>query len=165
MTIIDTSQSIFDFKVTGQVNLKLYNQHGELIDERDTKNLVVTTGKNYIASRIASNTADIVSYMGIGTSNFINGQTIGSTTPVVGDTTLTAPITPGNRVTATPVASGTQVTYTGTFGPSNGSGGIVEAGLFSALTGGTMLARTTFGIITKAISTDTLTLTWTLTVS
>lgn len=163
MAIIDTSQSIFDFRVTGQVNLKLYNKYGEIIDERESKNLVVDTGKTYIASRIASNTAAIVSYMGIGTSNTYNASsTVGVS---ASDTNLTTQAASSTRVAVTPTATGNQVSYTGVFVSGNGGGDIKEAALFSAASGGIMLARTTFGIITKVLGSDQLTLTWTLTVS
>ena len=159
--IIDTTQStLFDFRVTGQVNLKLWRD-GKLIDERNNHNLVMSVGRNYIANRIAKNTGDsggvvIVSHMGIGT---------GSAGPT--DDTKTALVTPtGARqpLTSTTVTNN-QVTYVGEFLPAVGSGDIVEAGIFNDVSAGTMVARTTFGVITKVLNSDKLTLTWTLTVS
>jgi hypothetical protein len=44
------------FKVTGNIVLRRYDENGILNLEREHKNLVVTTGKELIASRLASDT-------------------------------------------------------------------------------------------------------------
>lgn len=130
-------------------------------------NLVVTSGKGFIASRMIGTSANTMSHMGIGTS---------STAEAVGDTTLGAELTVAGGYTSyarqtvsssNPTAN--QVQYTCTFGanvPSAPSGGAIlrEAGIFNASTGGTMLCRTVYPTVTK-LPADALTITWTITVN
>ena len=50
------------------------------------------------------------------------------------------------------------------FGAGVGTGALTEAGIFNASSGGTMLCRTEFDVVNKG-SADTMTITWTVTVS
>lgn len=125
--------------------------NGEVVAEVD--NLVVTAGKNFVASRMAGTSSAVMSHMAIGTTN---------TAAAAGDTALAAEaarvaLTSGNASTNT-------VVYTATFPAGTGTGAIVEAGLFNANVAGTMLARTVFSVINKGAS-DSMTITWTVTVS
>jgi hypothetical protein len=54
-------------------------------------------------------------------------------------------------------------TYVATFAAGSGTGTLVEAGILNANTSGTLMARLTYGAVTKAAG-DSLTVTWTLTV-
>jgi hypothetical protein len=56
------------------------------------------------------------------------------------------------------------VVYVATFPPGTGTGAVTEAGILDNSTGGTLLCRTTFGVINKAAA-DTLGITWTVTVN
>ena len=130
-------------------------------------NLVVSTGKTFIASRMVGTSSAVMTHMGIGTD---------STTEVVGNTALGAELTVGGGYTGytrasltTSTNSANVVTYVATFAannPSAPSGGAVlrEAGIFNASSAGTMLCRTTFPIVTK-LPADALTITWTVTIS
>ena len=119
----------------------------------DIKNVVVTTGKGYIASRMKDATATAMSHMAIGT---------GTTAAAVGDTAL---VSEANRQALTSTAvSGGQVTYSATFGNGQGTGALTEAAILNASSGGTMLCRTVFSVINKGAN-DTLAITWTVTVS
>jgi hypothetical protein len=60
--------------------------------------------------------------------------------------------------------SGADVTYVDTFAAGTGTGAITEAGLFNASSSGTMLCRTVFSVVNKGAS-DSMTITWTVTVS
>lgn len=135
-------------KLKGHVSIKV---NGEVVQE--IPNLVVTTGKNYVASRIKDATATAMSHMAIGTS---------STTPAAANTTLGAE---AGRVTLTSTTvTNNEIAYVATFGAGTGTGAIVEAGLFNASSGGTLLCRTTFSTVNKGAS-DSMTITWTVTVS
>jgi len=142
-------------KATGMVRVVRTNEHGVIVEERNVKNLVVTTGKNYIASKMVATTNSPVSmtHMGIGT---------GTATPAIGDTALSGQ-TARAALTGSAV-SGNAITYTATFNPGVGDGAITEAGIFNASTSGTMLCRTTFPVVNKG-SGDTITITWVVTVS
>lgn len=129
-------------------------------------NLVVSTGKTFIASRMVGTSAAIMSHMGIGTN---------STTELATDTALGAELTVAGGFTgysraALSIATSASnvVTYSANFAannPSAPSGGAVlrEAGIFNASTAGTMLCRTTFPTVTK-LPADALTITWTITI-
>jgi hypothetical protein len=54
--------------------------------------------------------------------------------------------------------------YVASFPAGTGTGAIVEAGLFNASSGGDMLCRTTFAVVNKGAN-DSITITWTVTVS
>ena len=47
---------------------------------------------------------------------------------------------------------------------TDGTGAITEAGIFNASTGGDMFARTKFAVVNKGAA-DSMTITWTITVS
>lgn len=142
-------------KATGMVTVQRFNSAGDLVEERNIKNLVVTVGKNYIASRMVGTAATVMSHMAVGTNN---------TTPVAGNTTLGTEV--GRvAVTAFTNTSGTNtVTATATFPAGTGTGALVEAGIFNAASAGTMLCRTTFPVVTKEAG-DSIGITWVVTVS
>ena len=143
-----------NLKFKGQVSITLYDRNGNVKDARNIPNLVVTAGKNYIASRMVGTASDIMSHMGIGTS---------AASPAAGDTALTTPT--GTRAALTSFSATTNVvTSTATFESGNGTGSIQEAGIFNASTSGTMLCRTTFPVVTKGAG-DSIAITWTITVS
>ena len=142
-------------KASGQVHLQVIGPNGELKEERKIKNLVVDDGLDYIASRMKDATATVMSHMEVGT---------GTTSPVAGDTTLETAIV-GSRValTSTTVTSNA-IEYVGDFPAGTGTGAVTEAGIFNASSAGTLLCRTTFAVVNKGAS-DTLKITWTVTVS
>lgn len=142
-------------KATGQVEIKRFNAAGELVEERNVPNLVVTTGKNYIAAKMVATTNNPVSmtHMAIGT---------GTGTPGASDTTLG---TQTGRVSLSgSTVTDNSITYTATFPAGTGDGAITEAGIFNASSAGTMLCRTTFPVVNKGAG-DTIAITWVVTVS
>jgi hypothetical protein len=120
---------------------------------QDVPNMVVTAGKAFIASRMAGTAAAVMSHMAIGSSN---------TAESTGQTALVAQTAIVGLTSTTP--SSNQVTFSATFGAGVGTGTIAEAGLFNAASAGTMLARSTAVSLTKG-ATDTLTITWIVTVN
>jgi len=143
------------FKVTGQVNIKLYDAQGNLKDERNTHNLVVSAGKIYIAGRMqGTSIPTLMGWMAIGTS---------TATPIVSQTQLTTEA--GRVALASFTNSGTSaVTATATFPAGTGTGAITEAAILNAVSAGTMLCRTTFPVVNKAAG-DSIAITWIITVS
>lgn len=136
-----------DLTLKGKLKIAL---NDEVVKEVD--NLVVTAGKNYVADRMKNNST-VMGYMAVGT---------GTTAAAAGDTTL-ASESDRNALTSTTVTNN-EVAYVGTWAAGDASVAITEAGLFSASSGGTMLARTVFSAVNKGAS-DSLTITWTITVS
>lgn len=141
-------------KITGKLNITVRDELGNVKQTLDVSNLVVTTGKNYIASRMVGTSSTVMNGMAIGT---------GTATPVVGDTGLG---TEAGRVALSTFTSSTNaVTATATFPAGTGTGAITEAGIFNnAASGGTMLCRTTFPVVNKAAG-DSIAVTWVITVS
>jgi hypothetical protein len=123
---------------------------------REVDNLVVTAGKGYVASRMKSDVsggAAIMSHMAIGS---------GSTSAAAGDTALGSQL---GRVALTSTGiSGAVLTYTASFAAGTGTGAVTEAAILNASSGGTMLCRTVFSVVNKG-SSDSMTITWTVTVS
>ena len=140
-------------KVTGNLKVVLTGPDGQVKDEQEFKNLVVTTGKAFIASRMKDTTDTAMSHMAIGS---------GTTSAVVGDTALETEL---GRVslTSTTVTSNS-VAYVATFPAGTGTGAVTEAGILNASSSGTLLCRTVFSVINKGAA-DTLGITWTVTVN
>jgi hypothetical protein len=148
-----------NLKMVGELTIQVFNQNGDLKSATKVPNLVVTNGKNYIASRMAGTAATVMSHMAIGT---------GTTSPANGDTNLAIE---AYRASITFTASTNTVTATATFSAGNGTGAITEAGIFnygtyaaSPSSGQFMLCRTTFPPVNKA-SGDSIAITWVVTVS
>lgn len=144
-----------NLKATGELLISLYDENGNLKDSRYINNLVVTVGKNFIASRIVGVASAVMSHMAVGTD---------STAPVVGNTTLGAEVAGSRTALSGSTNTNNTVTYTATFGPGVGTGALVEAGLFNAASAGTMLARTTYAVVNKGAG-DTISISWTITIS
>lgn len=141
--------------IAGRLQFELRNAAGELIDYRESDNLVVTVGKTVIAERLAlgSPTHSQMTHMGAGT---------GATAAAAGDTALQTQLARVALASTTPAAN--VVTYVASFPAGTATGTITEAGLFNASSSGDMLAHSVFGGIVKG-STDSLTITWTVTFS
>ena len=141
-----------NLKMVGELTIQVFNENGDLKSATKVPNLVVTVGKNYIASRMVGTASTVMSHMAIGT---------GTSTPIAGDINLG---TEAYRTSITIAASTNTVTSTATFAAGNGTGAITEAGIFNAGSAGTMLCRTVFAVINKG-ALDTLTITWKITVA
>jgi len=142
-------------KMTGNLKLVLTDEHGNIKQEEEVKNLVVTVGKNFIASRMKDATATAMTHMEVGTS---------TQAAAVGDTALIAAVA-SSRVTLTSTTVTTNsVAYVASFPAGTGTGALTEAGIFNASSAGTMLCRTVFSVINKGAA-DTLGITWTVTVN
>ena len=137
-----------DLKLKGHLAIRL---NDEVVQE--VPNLVVTAGKNFVASRIKDTTEAAMTHMAIGT---------GTAAAAASQTTLSSE-GDRNALTSTTVANNT-VTYVAAFGAGEGTGAVVEAGLFNASSAGTMFCRTVFSVVNKGAS-DSMTITWTITVS
>lgn len=143
-----------ELKVKGSVNVVIHDESGKQKENFTIPNLVVTTGLAYIASRMKDATATAMTHMAVGT---------GSTAAAAGNTALETQL--GSRValTSTTVTSNS-IAYVASFGAGVATGALTEAGIFNASTSGTMLCRTVFAVINKGAS-DTMTITWTITIS
>lgn len=144
-----------DLDITGKLVIR---KNGEIVQE--VPNVVVNDGKGYVADRMKTNST-VMNAMAVGTSD--TDPSDPDKSALVG--TELGRVTGPTNFTTTVSTSARTVTYRGTFNTGVGTGSIKEAGIFNnATTGGTMLCRTTFPVVTKGAS-DTLTIDWVITIS
>lgn len=144
-----------DLKLKGRLDIVVTSEDGVVKQEESVENLVVTTGKNFVASRMAGTSSSVMSHMAIGTD---------STAASAGDTSLGSE---SARVALTSTTvNNNDVVYVATFpaGTPSSAAAVTEAGIFNASSGGTMLCHTVFSVINKGTS-DSLTITWTVSAS
>lgn len=141
-----------NFEITGALAIAI---NGEVVKE--VPNTVVAAGKEFVASRMLGTTSGVMTDMAVGTGN-----------TAVAPSTDTGLGSEANRQT---LSSSTvdstyanKVIFIATFGAGDGTGAITEAGIFNASSGGDMLCRTVFDVVNKG-SADSMTITWTITVS
>lgn len=134
-------------KMSGKLTISL---NDEVVREVD--NLVVTSGKEFVASRMVGTSSNVMSHMAVGS---------GSTAAAAGDAALGSEL---GRTTSSDSVSGAVVTYSATFAAGTGTGAVTEAGLFNASSAGDMLCRTVFSVVNKGAS-DSMTISWAVTVS
>ena len=132
------------------MKIELLDKSGNIKDERLIHNTVTTKGKEGIADNLlASPTMGKPTHMAVGT----------------GTPTSTALGTEIDRNALTSkTRSGAVVTMVGNWAAGDGSGTLTEAGVFTASSAGDMFLSASFGAITKGAS-DTLQITWTLTIT
>jgi len=97
----------------------------------------------------------VMSHMAVGTGTAAVDQ---------GDTALGNELDRNTVSASGGVVSDNTITYESTWAAGDGTGAITEAGIFDAASGGDMLARTKFDVVNKGAN-DSMTITWTITVS
>ena len=141
-------------KVTGQLDILLHDEIGNIKQQLHIPNLVVDIGKSFIASRMVGTADGVMSHMAVGTGN---------TPPTASNTALGNQL--GSRVAfSSTTRANNSITYIASYGAGVATGSLTEAGIFNASTNGTMMCRSTFTAINKA-ATDTLTINWTVTIN
>ena len=143
-----------NLKLSGQIAIVLKDKDGNVKEERTEKNLVVTTGLNYIASRMKDASATAMTHMALGS---------GTTSAAAGQTDLVTLLGAREALDSTTVTANA-VAYVSSFEAGDATGAVTEAGIFNASTSGTMLCRVVFSVVNKAAD-DTMTVTWTITLS
>ena len=141
-------------KLRGDLDIVLRDKDSNIKETRHEKNLVVATGLNFIVSRMSGTSAGVMSHMAIGS---------GTTAAATGDTDLESILGAREALDSTTVTDNT-ITYVSSFEAGEGTGAVTEAGIFNALTAGTMLCRTTFSVVNKGAE-DTLQITWVITLT
>jgi len=135
-------------ELTGKLKIAI---NGDTVQE--IPNVVVTDGKEYVASRMKDATATAMSHMAIGTDSTAASASDAALGSEAGRVSLTSTTVTSN-----------EVEYVATFGAGTGTGAITEAGILNASSSGTLLCRTVFSVVNKG-SADSMTITWTVTVS
>lgn len=147
-----------NFKVVGKLTIDIFDEAGSLKSSKTVDNLVVTAGLGFITSRMTGTSSAVMSHMAVGTN---------ATAPARADTALGTELA-RVALTSTSVSTVTytndSVVYVATFGAGVATGALVEAGIFNASSAGTLLCHTTFATVNKT-ATDTMSITWTVTVN
>jgi len=139
-----------NFKLTGKLKIELNDEIVAYVP-----NIVVSDGKDFVASRMKDTTDSAMSHMAIGT---------GSTAAAASDSALGSELSGSRTALTSTTVTGNDIVYVATFGAGTGTGAVTEAGIFNASSSGTMLCRTVFSVVNKG-SADSMTITWTVTVS
>ena len=145
-------------KLEGIWSATVYGPNGEIKSTfSDSHNVITTNGKEYVADFLNTATCSAAAFdmdhIAVGTDN--TGET-------VSDTSLGVELV---RNTATvSYTSGGIYELTTTFTTGQATGAVVEYGVFSSSTGGTMLSRDTESVINVGAN-DTLTVTCQITFS
>lgn len=141
-----------NIKATGFVQFTLRDEFGS-IKQQEKANLVVNTGKNFLASAVLNSSTSPFTYMAIGTGT--NGA-------AATDTALQSELV--RQVFTTSNVTNNVVTVSTTYAAGTGTGALTEAGILNNVSGGTLLSRVVYSVINKG-ALDTLTITWTITIS
>jgi len=136
--------------LTGKLEISL---NGTVVQE--VNNMVVTAGKEWIASRMQGVVDGVMTHMAVGT---------GTVAAAAANTTLGTELARQALTTSGGVVAGAVITYASTYAAGTGTGAITEAGILNASSAGTLLARTVFGVINKG-ALDTMTISWAVTIS
>ena len=139
--------------VSGELQIVLRDKNGNIKVNKTEKNLVVSTGKAFIAKRMIGVASGVMSHMAVGSTN---------TVPIAGHTALLGEIGRAALVSSNVVDN--TVTYSCLFAAGVGTGALTEAGIFNAGTAGEMLSRVVFSLVNKS-SDDTLTINWKITLN
>jgi len=144
-----------DLKVKGHISIVVKDKDGNIKDTREIDNLVVTSGKTYLATWLAAATqaSNFMSYVGLGT---------GTTPASASDTALQNPL--ASYVQGVLSSTSNSWINTCTFGAGVNTGAITEAGLFSSAVPGTMFAHQVFTVVTKGAA-DSMLVIWTVSFS
>lgn len=145
-------------KANGQLTIELRDEAGN-IKQTETTNLVVNTGFAFITSRMTGTSSAVMSHMGIG-----SGTTAASGTQTALVTPLGSRVALSSTTRVSTNVTNDAVQFVASFPAGTGTGAVTEAGLFNAVTGGDMLARTVFPVINKGAN-DSMTITWKVTIS
>lgn len=154
------------FTVAGYVTVSHYRDVDgdgvlELIFTETNSNLITNAGKDFIADQLGSTTP------GTNGANYI-ALSSDATAPAATDTSLTGEITSGGleraQGTYAHTAGTNTYTVTHTFTATASHTDVQKSGLFTAATGGVMMAENTFSAV-NLLSGDQLQIEWTITIS
>ena len=143
-----------NLKLRGDVFITVKDKDGQVKEQRHEKNLIVSSGLNFICSRMKDTTDGAMSHMALGS---------GTTAAAAGDTDLGSLLGAREELDSTTVTDNT-ITYVSSFEAGDGTGAVTEAGIFNAAAAGTMLCRVVFPVINKAAD-DTMSVTWAITLT
>ena len=148
---------IHRLKPRGHFSIVCKDEKGNVKWKEEFWNLITTNGFDFVLDAIFQSTSrpGIMSHVAIGS---------GTTAAAVGDTALGSELA---RVAGTYAHTDDTLiaTLTGEFAAGTGTGTVAEVGVLNAASGGTMLARALLGTPRTKAALDSMTVTYTLTLS
>lgn len=146
------------YPIKGHVVLELFGPDGKLKDRRESPvegNTITVLHDATVADRMAGGADPLIDYTGIGTTS--GGKTTASTS-------LEAQVDRNQNDSNTQGAGAhdNDVVHVASFAAGEGTGALVEAGLFTGAADATLNAYQEFAAVNKGAA-DTLTVTWTIT--
>jgi len=154
--------------IMGHVVVKVFDENGVLTQYAESDNLVVDVGLDGMVDRIFGTALQplplqIFDFVHIGTGSVFapNATQTDLEIPLGG---LCVRVQDVSVFGDTSVSGETTATIEALFDGGDCAGQIVEAGVFNNATAGTMVARSTFGIVTIGLG-DTLTLSYEITIT
>lgn len=145
-------------RMRGSIRMVLGDLDGNIIEEKNFQNLLVTIGRSWVLGQLESvniQTSQTITYLAVGSS---------TVAPLTSDTTLGLEVTRlsiGTFVTSTLTANPPSWQAQVSFATNQANTTLAECGLFNSSAGGTMLAHATFASFVKATS-NTLNISYTI---
>ncbi len=140
-------------KLTGSIKVTIFDKNGQVKDQEQIDNLVVTAGKVWAAEMLTNVPPTAMSHLAVGS---------GAAAPAIGDAALGSEL--GRVALDSQTHSAQKVTFIATFPAGTATGAVAEAGIFNAVAAGTMLNRVTFTVKNKD-ATDSMVIDWDLNVN
>ena len=140
-------------KATGVVSI-INARTGEVLGVNNT---VLTLGKEWIAQRCTGQVSTLVTHIAVGTST--TAVSVGQTALVAENARVAL-----NAAGAVKPANKNVMRCEATFNAGVGTGALTEAGLFTAVSAGTCVARTVFAVKNKGVD-DIFTVIWEITIN
>lgn len=141
--------------IKGHVVIELFGPDGKLKDRREGENTITVLHDATVADRMAGGVDALIDYVGIGTTS--GGKTTASTA-------LEAQVDRNQNDSNTQGAGAddNDVVHVASFAAGEGTGALLEAGLFTGAADATLNAYQEFAAVNKGAA-DSLTVTWTIT--
>ncbi len=140
--------------IKGLCHVKLFGEDGELKEERIIHNTVTELGDAHVADQMSDSGDAALGYMALGSGAEQVASDVGLTT-VIDRNALTS-------TTQGAAGDDNDVIFVGTWAAGDGTGAIVEAGIFLGDNNTSMNYYAFFDVINKGAN-DTLVITWTVT--
>lgn len=144
-----------DQYIQGRAHIVLRGPDREIKEERESGNTITVLGDAHVADQMSDQGNAAMGWMAVGTTS--GGKTSASATL---ENELDR-----NALDSTTQGAGAadnDVIYVASWAAGDGTGALVEAGIFNATPAGVMLCYTEFAVVNKAAG-DTLSITWTVT--
>lgn len=143
------------FNIKGHLDIRVFSEKGKLKDHRKVNNTVKAAGLHGLLNQTLASPE--------GAYPKVGWMAVGTGSP---QATLLGTEVDRNALTSKTLSTGAVLTMVGDWAAGDATGALTEAGLFDVVTANTvnMWCSASFSVVNKGAN-DTLTITWTLTLS